>query len=190
MTNSISMTGALEQREQLSPNERLHIAWALVWPEALYYATYFAVRSQLHLSAAYLKGIDQTLDMLVFLLFSTWIIRRTVRTNFPGFRLLVVRRDAPEGTRRMSYRESLSVAWLISWRIAAILGVMAAAITLVAAIAIGLSSRWRPDWNANGALISLCSMPAEFLVLYVWIANAAVNKTYRSFSLRLDRSNA
>ncbi len=186
MTNPM-MIGALEQPEQLSPTERLRISWALVWPGALYSATYFAVRSQLHLSAVHLEAIDQVLGILVFFLFSTWVVRRTVRMNFPGFRLLVVRRDAPDGTGAMSYRESLSVAWLISWRVAAIFGLMAAAITLVVGIAFGFSACWHPDLN-EGPLIDLCSTPAEFLIFYVCIVKAALNKTYASFSLRVDRS--
>jgi hypothetical protein len=187
MTNSISMIGVLEQPERLSPTERLQVSWALVWPGALYSATYFAVRSQLHLSAVHLEAIDQVLSTLVFFLFSTWVVRRTVRMNFPGFRLLVVRKDAPEGTRQMSYRESLSVAWLIGWRLAAILGVMAAAITLLAGIAFGFAACWRPDLT-DSSVIDLCSTPAEFLILYVCIVQAALNKTYANFLLRVDRS--
>jgi hypothetical protein len=187
MTNSISTIGALDQPERLSSSERLQISWALVWPGALYSATYFVVRSQLHLSAVHLEAIDQVVGLLVFFLFSTWVVRRTVRMNFPGFRLLVVRRDAAEGARRMSYRESLSVAWLIGWRLAAILSAIAVAITLGAGIAFGFASCWRPDLKES-PLIDLCTAPAEFLILYVCLVKATVNKTYAHFSLRVDRS--
>ena len=54
--------------------------------------------------------------ILSFLLFSTWAVRRTVRLDFSGFHLLGIRDDAADGTRNMTYGESLSVAWLIHWR--------------------------------------------------------------------------
>src|SRR5260370_37296568 len=77
---------------------------------------YCLLRGQLRLSEAQLQVIDSILGILQFFFFTTWVVRRTVRLEFPGFHLAVLRGDAPDGTRKMSYGESLSVAWLICWR--------------------------------------------------------------------------
>ena len=183
MTPSLPITGAVEQPERLSPAARWQITWALVWPASCLALAYSLLRSHLPLSATLLEDMDDVLDILALFLFHTWVIRRTVRLNFPGFHLLVIRASAPEGTRAMTYRESLSVVWLITWRLAAIGGVMA----LVAGIAVGVASRWRPEVDLNSPLAALCASAAELLLFYVWLVSAALNKTYARFSLRLDR---
>ena len=182
MTNAISVVGALVQPQQLEPAERLQIAWALVWPGALLTVAYYLLRSQLRISAAHLDDVDGVSNVLTFFFFCTWIVRRTVRLDFPGFHLLVVRGDAREGTRIMSYRESLSVTWLISWRLAAIGGV----IGMVAGIAFRISGQ-RPTLDAYNPLVLLSATVAELPILYLWIVKAALNKTYARFSLRIDR---
>jgi hypothetical protein len=82
----------------------------------------------------------------------------------------------------MSYRESLSVTWLISWRLAAIGGV----IGMVAGIAFLISGQ-RPTLDAYNPLVLLSATVAELPILYLWIVKAALNKTYARFSLRIDR---
>ena len=42
--NEAVMSGALEQPEQLSRAERLHLTWALVWPCALFSLAYGVLR--------------------------------------------------------------------------------------------------------------------------------------------------
>src|SRR5258705_5188880 len=119
--NEAVMSGALEQPEQLSRAERLHLTWALVWPCALFSLAYGVLRGLLRLSEVQLQSMDQVFGFLGFFSFTTWVVRRTVRLDFPGFHLVVIRSDAPDGTRMMRYGESLSVAWLISWRTGIIL---------------------------------------------------------------------
>jgi hypothetical protein len=177
MTPSLPITGAVEQPERLSPAERLQITWALVWPASALALAYSLLRSHLPLSATLLEDMDDVLDILAFFLFHTWVIRRTVRLNH----LLVIRASVPEGTPAMTYRESLSVTWLITWRLAAIGGVLA----LLAIIAFGVTAC--AAVNLNSPLAALCASAAEFLIFYVWLVNAALNKPYARFSLRLDR---
>jgi hypothetical protein len=184
--NEAVMSGALEPPEQLSRAERLHLTWALAWPCALLSLVYGVLRGQLRLSEEQLQGMDQVFGILVFFLFTTWVVRRTVRLNFPWFYLEVIRSDAPHGTRMMRYSESLSVAWLITWRTMVILLPL---IIAVAAVWVRLHQQPRElSQELYSPLGSLLSTLAELPVLYFWIVKAAVNKRYSRFSLRLERS--
>jgi hypothetical protein len=138
---------------------------------------YYLLRGQLRLSEAQLQNIDPVYGILQFFLFATWVVRRTVRLDFPGFHLLVIRRDAGEGTRAMTYRESLSVAWLISWR--------SSMIFLPVFVAVWVVLRQQPQLYSPFGW--LWSTVAELLIFYVWIVKAALGKSYSGFALRLDR---
>jgi hypothetical protein len=176
--NEAVMSGEPGQPEPLRRVERLQLTWALAWPCALLGLVYFLLRGQLRLSEAQLHNIDQVFGILQFFLFTTWVVRRTVRLDFPGFHLLVVRGDAGEGTRTMSYCESLSVAWLISWRSSMFLLPLYVAVTVL---------RQQPQ-ELYRPLGWLSTSVAELLIFYVWIVKAALGKSYSRFSLRLDRS--
>ncbi len=184
--NEAVMDGALEQPEQLSRAERLHLTWALAWPCALLSLVYGVLRGQLRLSEGQLQGLDQVFGILGFFLFTTWVVRRTVRLDFPGFHLVVIRGDAPDGTRMMRYSESLSVAWLITWRTMVILSPL-----LIAVIAVWVRLHQQPhelSQELYSPLGSLLTTLAELPIFYFWIVKAAVNKRYSRFSLRLERS--
>jgi hypothetical protein len=183
--NEAAMSGAPEPPEQLSPAERLRLTWALGWPGALLNLAYAVLRGQLRLSEGQLQGMDQVFGILVFFLFGTWVVRRTVRLNFPWFYLEVIRGDAPEGTRMMRYSESLSVVWLITWRTMVIL------LPLIIAVAFWARLHQQPHELSRelySPLGSLLCILAETPVFYFWIVKAAVNKRYARFSLRLERS--
>jgi hypothetical protein len=184
--NEAAMSEALEQPEQLSRAERLHLTWALAWPCSLLSLLYGVLRGQLRLSDGQLQGIDQVFGILFFFLFTTWVVRRTVRLNFPWFHLEVIRGDAPDGTRMMRYSESLSVGWLITWRTMVILLPL---IIAVAVVWVGLHRQPHElSQESHSPLGTLLSTLAELPVFYFWIVKAAVNKRYRRFSLRLERS--
>src|SRR5260370_18189739 len=102
--NEAVMSGELEQPGQLSRAEQLQLTWALNWPCVLLGLVYCLLWGQLRLSEAQLLSIDLVLGILAFFLFTTWVVRRTVRLDFPGFRLLVIRGGAGEGARAMTYR--------------------------------------------------------------------------------------
>jgi len=166
------------QPEPLSRVERLQLTWALAWPCMLLGLVYLLVRSQLRLPEAQLSNIDQVVGILQFFLFTTWVVRRTVRLDFPRFHLLVIRAGAGEGTRTMSYRESLSVGWLICWRTSMFFLPLAVAMVV---LRLQPQEMYRPlGW--------LLTSVAELLIFYVWIVNAALGKSYSGFSLRVDRS--
>ena len=163
--------------ETISPAERLELAWALAWPCALLEFVQNLLLGQLRLTEDQRQNIEQVAGLLAFLLISTWVVRRTVRLDFSGFHLLVIRADAQDGTRTMTYRESLSVAWLISWRSALVLVPFFVTFLLV------MDAPPRHGWLLHSVLTV-----AEFLTFYLWMVNGALNKNYARFSLRLVRS--
>lgn len=191
--NEAAMSGAVDLPEALTRRERLELAWALVWPCALFDLVYSVILTQLRLSESQRQNWEEAIGIVWFFLFSTWVVRRTVRLEFTGFHLEVFRDDAMQGTRTMSYRESLSVAWLICWRsvlymmpfilIAIVITIMITGWAVFVDQAHATSARSRPIEWVVGEL-------AGFLIVYFWVARAAVVKRYARFSLGVSRAAA
>jgi len=124
--NESVVTGDLEQPKPPSRAEKLRLTRKLVGPSAcLGLILYSWLRDRMPLSVALVLGI------LLFFLFATWVVRLAVRMDFTGFRLLVIRGDGRDVTRTMSYRESLSVAWLMCWRASLLIMPLVAAASLL-----------------------------------------------------------
>jgi hypothetical protein len=170
--------GAVLQSERLSRTTRLRLAWALFWPCATLDLVWHLLRSQLRLAENQLGYIDAIVALLFFFFFSTWVVRRTVRLDFPEFHVAVIHHHGGPETSTMTYRESVSVAWLICWR--------SAVVVLIVAFLLAVVLRLRYD--LNGAMGWLWPSAAEFLIFYFWIIKAMVRKKYAGFSLRLDKS--
>ena len=172
--------------ETVSPAERLELAWALWWPSALWDLLHSLVLEQLKRMHLELQHGGSVVSILSFLLFSTWVVRRTVRLDFSGFHLLVIRDDAADGTRKMTYGESLSVAWLIGWRsFLVLLPVIVPAIAVMAILGWYPQSWPQPlEWLWRLAILAL-----NFFIHYTWIVKWALGKSYSGFSLRIDRSD-
>ena len=167
--------------ETISPAERLQLAWALWWPCALWDFLQRLVLDQLKLMHTLPQFSGSLVGILSFLLFSTWVVRRTVRLDFFGFHLLLIRADAADGTRNMTYSESLSVAWLIGWR--SFLVYLPVFVPFGAAMFIwGWKPQPRPVWVDYSVGLVL-----NFIVLYAWIVKWALAKHYARFSLRIER---
>jgi hypothetical protein len=173
-----------QQPKPLSRAERIQLTWALVWPGALLNLAYVLLRSQLRGSEtslqiarinAVLESIDGTVGALGFFLFSTWVVRRTVRLDFPEFHLLAIRAGAEGGNRTMMYRESLSVAWLLKWR--------TVMYSLPLGVAVFVLRHGPPPQEWYSPLNWLWISAAEILIFYLWIVNAALGKRYSDFSL-------
>ena len=170
---------------RFSPTERLELAWALWWPCALWDLLQSLILDQLKLMHTLPQFSGSVAGILSFLLFSTWVVRRTVRLDFSGFHLFVIRDDTADGTRNLTYGESLSVAWLISWR--TFLVYLPVIVPVIVAI---LILRWKPqpmphyDWVEYPFILLL-----RLLILYAWIVKWALGKSYSGFSLRIDRSD-
>jgi hypothetical protein len=166
------MSGEFDRTDEVGRAERLQLTWALAWPCIALSLVYCWLRSQMRLNESQLQGVDQVVGLLEFFLFTTWVVRRTVRLDFPGFHLRVIRRDAAAATRGMTYRESLSVAWLISWRTSLILSPVL--------VAVWVFQQQRPELYSLS--VWLWSSAAELLVFYFWIVRMALNKSYERFS--------
>jgi hypothetical protein len=179
--------GEAEQPQSLRGDDRLQLTWALSWPCLLASLVYGLLRGHALIPEEALQSIDLASSGFLFFLFSTWVVRRAVRLDYPGFHLLVTRGAARGVTRTMSYRESLSVTWLICWRTWMIL--MAAFVVFVAAVAIVTQQRPALDarllWSIPGWLLNSV---AELLIFNMWVVPAALRKNYSGFSLKLDRS--
>ena len=78
----------------------------------------------------------------------------------------------------MSYRESLSVGWLICWRTSLFFLPLAVAMVVL---------RRQPQ-ELYHPLGWLLTSVVELLIFYTWIVKAALRKSYSGFSLRVDRS--
>ena len=176
--NETVISAERQQIQPLTRTERLRLTWALAWPCVLVALVYGLLRGKVRLPETQLQVIDQVFGILEFFLFTTWVVRRTVRLDYPGFHLLVIRGNAGDATRTMSYRESLGVAWLISWRTGMFFLPLAVAMIVL---------RQQPQVLYR-PLGWLSTSVAELLVFYFWIVKAALGKQYARFSVRLDRS--
>ncbi len=175
--------------DHLSSRHRWQVAWALAWTcflfdLLLWLVTMGALRRYLDEELA--ESIYIICSVLSFFLIAPWIVRRTVRLNFPDFHLVAVRRPGGGETRAISYRESLSVAWLLTWRSGAVVGLV-----LFGAIFLAL-------WALRGAPPAFSQLPGRsgfielvvgnllvLLLFYLWLVSAAIRKTYSGFVLQL-----
>jgi hypothetical protein len=116
-----------------------------------------------------------------------------VQLDFPEFHLLVIRRQSGETTRAIDYRESLSVAWLLEWRTAVICGIVNGLIFA----AVWLIQRARPMYfdpnnvtlpGVLGILKEFQSEALSFLILLLWVNQAAIGKRYTGFSLGFEQA--
>jgi hypothetical protein len=130
--------------------------------------------------------------VLSLFLIGPWIIRRTVRLNFPDFHLVAIRQPGGEETRAISYRESLNVAWLLAWRSGLVVGLVYGAIFLALWALRGAppSGFQRPAVSGVLGFIQLVVGNLLCLLLfYLWLVSAAIRKTYSDFVLQLRETS-
>jgi hypothetical protein len=187
----MSPVSSAPQLEQLSYAERFQLAWALIWPCAAFSLLYWLARGFLGFSRQQFTSVDLSVGLVQLLFFSPWVVRRTVRFDFPRFHLVVVRSQNGETTRAIGYSESLSVAWLLIWRTDVIMSVVHGLVS---------TSVWqvcgaRPvffDLNyvtlpgVLGILRLVLQEALGLLVFLLWVNKAAIKKNYSGFSLRLE----
>ncbi len=181
---------ALTSESDLGPHRRWRLAWALTWPSFVFSGLLWAstVGAHSYLNEQSAESTRNVCQSLFFFLIAPWIVRRTVRRNFSGFCLIVRRGPAAADTRAMSYRESLSVAWLLAWRGAAVAAVLMGAIF----VALWTMRGTRPHLSEFS---HTSGMPAviEFLVwtvltlfmYFLWLVPASIHKTYSGFILQV-----
>ena len=127
------------------------------------------------------------------LLFSPWIVRRTVHFDFPRFHLVVIRGQNGGTTRAINYGESLSVAWLLIWRTDMIMsivhGLVSTSVWLVrGARPVLFDSNYITLPGVLGILRVVLQEALGLLVFLLWVNRAAIKKNYARFSLRIERA--
>lgn len=182
-----------QQPERLSYADRFQLAWALSWPCAVFSLLYWLARGLLGLSGQHLTPLDLGVGLFQLFFFSTWVVRRTVQLDFPGFHLVVIRHQSGETTRAIDYRESLSVAWLLIWRTAVIFGVLNGVI--FAAVWLVRGSRplfFDPNYvtlpGVLGILKEFQEEALSLLIFLLWVNKAAIRKNYARFSLGFEQT--
>lgn len=168
---------------QLSVADRLQLAWALTWLMLVIDLLHWALATWVFMDPYWATPV---VDLLQLLLIAPWIVRRTVRIGSVGQKLVVVRRSNGEETSRPTHAESLSVAWLIMWRMglpfAAVAGLIFGAVWLLR----GVRPEYSPfDTHTGGiALVEeLVGTAVGFAILYFWIVESAIRKEYANFWL-------
>jgi hypothetical protein len=194
LTNQLCNDVLLDCR---SSRHRWQLAWALTWPSFLFdfllwLVTVRAVRHYLDEQSA--EMIHNICKGLFFFLIPPWVIRRTMRLNFPDFHLVAIRRPGSGETRAISYRESLCVAWLFSWRTAAAKLFLLLGATFLAAWAFwGLPPdrflTFRVLSSVPGSVELVVGNLLTLLLFYLWLVPAAIRKTYSDFVLQLREGN-
>jgi len=185
MTSSIpDTTSELYPFETLSKQERLRLLFTLMWP-------CFIVDLPLHLLHGRWPNdsIRHAVIVLSVLLLSTWVVRRTVRCDLPGFHLVVVRGNEEELTRAMNYWESLRVTWLMLWRTVGIylLAAIPAGVAFVVLVSKPNYEHFKsyyggwPEFVLGNLMV--------WAITYFWILKAMINAKYSGFQLRVERTN-
>lgn len=188
------MMSEVTSPDHLSSRHRWQVAWALTWPALAFNLLLWLLvtvgADRRYLDEQLTESINFIWSVLFLFLIAPWIIRRTVRLNFPDFHLVAIHRPGGGETRAISYRESLSIAWLLNWRCSAVVLVLFGAIFLAL-------------WALRGAPPARFQLPGMsiagftgfielvvgnllgLLLFYLWLVSAAIRKTYSGFVLQL-----
>jgi hypothetical protein len=182
-----------QQPERLSYADRLQLAWALSWPCAVFSLLYWLARGLLGLSGQHLTPLDLGVGPFQLFFFSPWVVRRTVQLDFPGFHLVVTRRQSGETTRAINYRGSLSVAWLLMWRTAVIFGIVNGLIFAAVWVVQGARPLYfDPNYvtlpGVLGILKEFQEEVLSLLIFLLWVNKAAIKKSYARFSLGFEQA--
>ena len=171
----------------LTIGEQLRLAWAICWP-------CLALEVLLRPVFAYSKGkIGEHWILPLYLILGTfllapWVIRRVVRMDFPHFCLAVIDKDSPYFRREISYRECLSVLWLLMWRCTLVILFLELAFTAyskLTGVSFDLGSREPFQSSFSWWAIEI----ARNLMLQAFVFNNAMTeKAYKRFSLVIRRA--
>jgi hypothetical protein len=187
----MSPVSSAPQIDQLSYADRFQLAWMLIWPCAAFSLLYWLVRGFLGFSRQQFTLFDLSVGLVQLFFFSPWIVRGTVRFDFPRFHLVVVRGPNGEATSAIGYSESLSVAWLLNWRTGVIMlivhGLVSTSVRLVfGARPVLFDSNYVTLPGVLGILRMVLQEALGLLVFLLWVNKAAIKKNYARFSLRLE----
>ncbi len=170
----------------LSWSERFRLAWEMVWPATAIDAAWEIL--------AWMAGIDSKLAFAVsalggFFIVETWVVRRAVRHSYASFSLSVGE-DVDDPPHRMTYQESLSVVWLLTWRVT----VLSLAALLVTSLVCKILNIPLTEWFsfASGSRLgdALGITAVDFitgLAFFPLLIPGMIRKEYRAFRIRIER---
>ena len=166
--------------------ERFRLAWEMVWPATAIDAAWEIF--------AWVAGIDSKLAFAVsalsgFFVVETWVVRRAIRHAYGSFSLSVGE-DVDDPPHRMTYQESLSVVWLLTWRVT----VLSIAALLVTSLVCKVLSIPLAQWFsfASGSPLgnALGITAVDFitgLAFFPLLIRGMIRKEYRAFRIRIER---
>jgi hypothetical protein len=162
--------------------KRFRLAWELTWPFAL---IDLSVVLLLHgvLAVSGETG-DAIWAVASFFLVSPWVIRRALRREYGGSRIVVLRGGAV--SFGLGYQESLKVMWLLAWR--SLVLALAALLAISLALRVTGLNSYRfstQDPVTNSLGLSLVEDGAD-LVLFPFLIPGMLRKRYRGFRLELQ----
>ena len=170
---------------QLRLIQKLQLAWSINWPIL---ALEYMLRplSFYWLDARWEDEAGTFVSLFVVFILGPWVIRHVVRLNFEGFNLALIRHGSPNYQREMTYKDSLSVFWLLSWR--PLLAILPFAMIYVLIVVFtgnplrgsSPSLFLQVATNAGSACISM-------LLQTFWLNSAMTEKIYSNFSLVIRR---
>lgn len=153
---------------QLSLTEKVQLGGALTWPCIVFAMTMPELRVYFGDSV----GIELVLGLFSMFVLGPWVVRQVVGMNFANFHLAVIRHGSLDYDRAMTYKESLPVLWLITWR---------PSLVMLAAI---LASKLM-----LGPALELAAASVLSLILQAfWLNQAMTEKIYADFCLVIRRA--
>lgn len=175
--------------DQFTFTDRLYIAWSLAWPCAAIGLIYELSKGPLHIRQY--GWIDVPAALLQLFLIAPWVVRRTVRLEFPRVQLTVIRRETGERTRAMRYRESLKVAWaLINRSVGLGMLILTPIIATIAILRGGLSDLETRSATLPAQLLGEAFSLLVEVFLFVLVLKSVVRAPYREFALGLETAGA
>ena len=162
------------------------MAWELTWPVAVIdAAVVFLIHGFFEASG---ESWDSIWVLASFFTVSPWVVRRALRREYCGFRVMVVRPNAVAET--LSYQESLKVMWLLAWR--------TLVLTLAAFLVLSLVlSRFKGDLSQNissrSPLVNSLGLSAGdalgSLLFSPILITGMLRKRYRGFHLEVRKKH-
>ncbi len=171
---------------ELPLRQRLQLVWEIWWPCASIATFVLLVQRLLGLREG--NPAETASSLLIFFVFSPWVIRRAVKLDFPGFNLVVIRHNGTK-TRAMNYWESLSVNWLFTVRALLLLIPLLIAALLVGKM-LGMPNPFplseEPRSAVAAILFHVIGEATSFILFLVWLISAATKKQYSEFVLKFE----
>lgn len=147
---------------------------------------FFLWDAALWLDGRFMSVIYIACIIAIIMVVYPWIVRLAVRANFSDFHLVAVRQPAGAETRAMSYLDSLSVVWLISWRLIVVANLIVIGSWLLLRFQIGpFSTADQGEPGLRGFIELLVDNAIIVPLLYFWLVPAAFRKRYAKFVLEV-----